>query len=105
MTPVCLISDPRSVSFKFSYINSHGTSWPFLAKEVKNRLPGHETYLDLDSFYGLSLKLDSAADSPHLLMLFTKTGNEIFKILYIGNGPEIEIIANLGDIFMMKKRS
>ena len=30
-------------------INSHDTSWPFLAKEIKNRLPGHKTYLDLEN--------------------------------------------------------
>ena len=29
----------------------------------------------------------------------TKTGNEIFKISCTGNGPEIEIFVNLGDIF------
>ena len=32
-------------------------------------------------------------------MLGTKTGNEIFKIPYTENGPEIKYFDNLGGIF------
>ena len=34
-------------------------------------------------------------------MLCMKIGNEISKIFYTGNGPEIEILVNLGDICMI----
>ena len=37
----------------------------------------------------------------HLLMLCTKTGNEIFKISYTGSEPEIQIVVNLSDFCMI----
>ena len=37
-------------------------------------------------------------------MLCMKTGNEIFKISYTGNGPKTEIYVNLGDIFMIERK-